>query len=72
MLKPSTEITTNWKIPKETGIPDHLTCLLRNLCFGEEVTELDLKQCGTTNSLVHNWERSASRLYTVTLPIYLT
>ena len=24
-------ITTNWKILKETGIPDHLTCLLRNL-----------------------------------------
>ena len=24
-------ITTNWKILKEMGIPDHLTCLLRNL-----------------------------------------
>ena len=24
-------ITTNWKILKEVGIPDHLTCLLRNL-----------------------------------------
>ena len=24
-------ITTNWKILKELGIPDHLTCLLRNL-----------------------------------------
>ena len=24
-------ITTNWKILKEIGIPDHLTCLLRNL-----------------------------------------
>ena len=23
-------ITTNWKILKEMGIPDHLTCLLRN------------------------------------------
>ena len=22
---------TNWKIPQEMGIPDHLTCLLRNL-----------------------------------------
>ena len=21
-----------WKILQETGIPDHLTCLLRNLC----------------------------------------
>ena len=24
-------ITTNWKILKEMGMPDHLTCLLRNL-----------------------------------------
>ena len=24
-------ITTNWKILKEMGIPDHLTCILRNL-----------------------------------------
>ena len=27
-----------WKILKEMGIPDHLTCLLRNLCTGEEAT----------------------------------
>ena len=27
-------ITTNWKILKEKGIPDHLTCLLRNLYAG--------------------------------------
>ena len=27
-----------WKILKETGIPDHLTCLLRNLCAGQEAT----------------------------------
>ena len=27
-------ITTNWKILKEMGIPDHLTCLLRNLYTG--------------------------------------
>ena len=25
-----------WKILKEMGIPDHLTCLLRNLCGGQE------------------------------------
>ena len=25
-----------WKILKETGIPDHLTCLLRNLYAGQE------------------------------------
>ena len=27
-----------WKIPKEMGIPDHLTCLLRNLYVGQETT----------------------------------
>ena len=31
-------ITTNWKIFKETGIPDHLACLLRNLYLGQEAT----------------------------------
>ena len=29
-------ITTNWKILKEMGIPDHLTSLLRNLYTGQE------------------------------------
>ena len=28
-----------WKILKEMGIPDHLTCLLRNLYAGQEVTK---------------------------------
>ena len=27
-----------WKILKEMGIPDHLTCLLRNLYTGQEAT----------------------------------
>ena len=27
-----------WKILKEMGISDHLTCLLRNLCVGQEAT----------------------------------
>ena len=37
--KPSTVwITINWKILKEMGIPDHLTCLLRNLYAGQEAT----------------------------------
>ena len=31
-------VTTNWKILKEMGIPDHLTCLLRNLYAGQEAT----------------------------------
>ena len=33
-----------WKILKERGIPDHLTCLLRNLYAGQEATELDMEQ----------------------------
>ena len=34
-----------WKILKEIGIPDHLTCLLRNLYAGQEATvELDMEQ----------------------------
>ena len=28
-----------WKILKEMGIPDHLTCLLRNVCAGQEATD---------------------------------
>ena len=31
-------ITRNWKILKEMGVPDHLTCLLRNLYAGQEAT----------------------------------
>ena len=39
MLKPLTMwITTNWKILREVGIPDHLTCCLRNLYAGQEGT----------------------------------
>ena len=39
MPKPLTVwITTNWKILKEMGIPDHLTGLLRNLYAGQEAT----------------------------------
>ena len=34
-----------WKILKEMGIPDHLTCLLRKLNAGQEATE----QHGTTD-----------------------
>ena len=31
-------IKTTWKILKEMEIPDHLTCLLRNLYEGQEAT----------------------------------
>ena len=33
-----------WKILQEMGIPDHLTCLLRNLCAGQEAIKLDIEQ----------------------------
>ena len=39
MIKPLTVwIITNWKILKEMGISDHLTCLLRILYAGQEAT----------------------------------
>ena len=33
-----------WKILKEMGVSDHLTCLLRNLYVGQEAAELDIEQ----------------------------
>ena len=34
-----------WKVMKEMGIPDHLTCLLRNLYAGQEATvRIDMEQ----------------------------
>ena len=33
-----------WKILKERGIPDHLTCFLRSLYADQEATEPDMKQ----------------------------
>ena len=48
-------ITINWKILEEIGIPDHLTCLLKNLYAGQEETV----RTGTwKNRLVPNRERS--------------
>ena len=40
MPKPFTVWITKtlWKILKEMGIPDHLTCLLRNMYAGQEAT----------------------------------
>ena len=38
MPKTLTVWITVWKILKEMGIPDHLTCLLRNLYAGQEAT----------------------------------
>ena len=54
-----------WKILKEMRIPDHLTCLLET-CMQVRKQQLELD---ITNRLVPNRERSASRLYIVTLLI---
>ena len=54
-----------WKILKEMGIPDHLTCLLRNLYAGQDTT---VWYCWN-NRLVPNRKRTMSKLYTVTLLI---
>ena len=54
-----------WKILKEMGIPDQLTCLLRNLYGGQEATV----RTGHGTIDVPNQERSMSRLYIVTLLI---
>ena len=55
-----------WEILKEMGIPDHQTCLLRNLDAGQEAT---VRTWTWNNRLVPNQERSMSRLYIVTLLI---
>ena len=48
MLKPLTVwITTSWKILQELRIPDHFTCLLRNLYAGQEATVRTI--CGMTD-----------------------
>ena len=54
-----------WKNLKDRGIPDHLTCLLKNLYVGQETT---LRARHWTR-LIQNWERSTTRLYIVTLLI---
>ena len=55
-----------WKIFNEIGVPDHLTCLLRYLYAGQEVTEPGREQL--TGS---HWERSMLGLYIVTLLVKL-
>ena len=57
------------KILKEMRIPDHLTCLLRNLYAGQEATWA--WNWTWNNRLVPNRKRSTSRLYIVTLLIQL-
>ena len=66
MPKPLTVwITINWKILKEVEIPDHLTCLLRNLYAGQEATVRTGH--GTVQQTVSKLGKEYSRLYIVTL-----
>ena len=54
-----------WKMLKEMGISDHLTCLLRNLYAGQEATV----RIGHGTTEVPNRKRSTTRLYIVTMLI---
>ena len=58
--------TKFWKILKEMGIPDHLTCLLRNLYVGQEAT---VKTGHGATDWFQIGKMSMSRLYVVTLLI---
>ena len=74
MLKALTVwITTNWNILNETGIPDHITCLLRNLYAQQEaVIKMDMEQW-TDSKLGKEYiksTKSTSRLSPYLLNLY--
>ena len=56
-----------WKILQEMGIPDHLTCLLRNLNAGQEVRQLELDMEQQTGSKLG--KKYIKAVYIVTLLI---
>ena len=58
-----------WKILKEMGIPDHLTCFLRNLHAGQEATVRTKHGTMDWFQIGNGVQRSMSRLYIVTLLI---
>ena len=55
-----------WKILQEMGIPDHFTCLLRNLYAGQEAT---VRTGHGTTDWIEITKKSTSRLYIVPLLI---
>ena len=57
-----------WKILQEMGMPDHLTCLLRNLYSGQEAT---VRTGHGTTDWFQIGKGVMSRLYIVTLLIWL-
>ena len=52
-----------WKIFKDMGIPDHITCLLRNLYVDQDTIVIT----GHGKTDFPNWVSSTTRLYIVTL-----
>ena len=54
-----------WKIFQEMGVLDHLTCLLRNLCVGQEET---IRTRNRTTDWFQIW-KGICILYIVTLLI---
>ena len=53
-----------WKILKEMGIPDHLTCLLRNQYAGEEATVRTLCEQQTCSKLGKEYLKAIFNFYT--------
>ena len=56
-----------WKIPQEMGIPDHFTCLLRNLYAGQEATVRTGMEQQTSSKLGKKYIKAVYRH-----PTYLT
>ena len=48
-----------WKILQEMGMPDHLICLLRNLCAGQEATART--RHGTTDWFQISWDSNPAK-----------
>ena len=77
MSKPLTVwITALWKILKEMGIPDHFTCLLRNLYGGQEAVvrtghgTTDWFQIGVLQNRMYNKKEYIKAVFCH--PAYLT
>ena len=60
-------ITTNWTILQEMGIPDHLTCLLRNLYAGQEAAVRTRHEQLTGSKLGKDYVKAV-----YSHPVYLT
>ena len=58
-----------WKVLREKGIPDDLTCLLRNLFVGQEVTVKTLY--GTTDWFGSRLRKEHNRAVCLTLLTYM-